>query len=130
MVNESKAAIEDRFSPTVQKVLVIAFAIIGSLDGILITAKFVQQNVQLMVGLFVIAVVTIGVTWLMYVRYLRLALVVILGVSIVALIPLWIWVASTEIEPVNVSITDPQDGGIVTMRYLVKGEVSDPNAQV
>lgn len=126
MVSESKAAIEDRLSPTLQKVLTVALAIIGSLDGVLIIAKFVQQNIHLMVGLFVIAVVMIGVAWLMFVRQLWLVLVVILGVSIVALIPLWIWVANTEIEPINVTITDPQDSGPVTLRYLVKGEVSAP----
>jgi hypothetical protein len=50
--------------------------------------------------------------------------------SVVLVVVAWSLLANSRITPITIAIVDPAEGGNVTLQYLVKGTVSDPNARV
>ncbi len=42
----------------------------------------------------------------------------------------WSWLAEFKIKTIEVNITNPSGGDNVTMRYVVKGTVSDPSSRI
>lgn len=63
----------------------------------------------------------------------RAGLIPVLAVfvfSVVLAVVAWSLLANTRITPITIRIVDPVEGGSVTLQYLVKGTVSDPDARV
>lgn len=87
----------------------------------------------LLIVLIVVAAVVIPVIAYRFLSKLGgpLVLIAFIG-SLVLAIVAWSWLASSEVTPLKVNITDPQDGMSVTSPrpYVAKGTVSDPNARV
>ena len=114
----------------VKEGLATLLTIIGSLNGIFILAAFVQKNIQLVGGLLVIVPVMIVVAWFIYAKCPQRVLFGVLATFSVLLIFLGIWLSNMELEPVDITIIDPQNGKNVTMEYLVRGMASDSEARV
>jgi len=103
--------------------------LIGSLDGMLLAAAFIEQNLLLIIGLVIVIIVMFGISWLLL-NMTRVVLVVGLVIASIAVIPLWIWLANIELKPIDAAITAPTSAEMVTMKSTIRGKVSDPNAQV
>jgi hypothetical protein len=112
-----------------RQILAALFTLIGSLDGLLLAATFIEQNLLLIGGLIVIVIAMIAIAWLL-IHMPRFVLIICLVSVIVAALPLWMWVVNMEVKPVDVAITQPTLNSDVTMEYTVQGTVSDPSAKV
>jgi hypothetical protein len=116
-------------------ILLILSAIADWISITTFVAIYVKQDPLLILLMLVAAAIIAGITYWV-IRIIRppllLVLIVFIG-SVMLAIVAWSLLASSEVTPLEVNITDPQDGGSVTrpdQGYLVKGTVSDPNASV
>jgi len=93
-------------------------------------ASIVKQDPLLIFLMTVAAIALAGIVYKIGPRVGRVpSLIILTGLVVLAIIA-WSLLASSGVTPIKVNITEPQDGGNVTMQYLVKGTVSDPNVRV
>lgn len=117
-------------SNTLNVTLTLAAAVA---DWIAITAFLAKALTKdpLLILLMVVAAIVVAVVVYAVRRRVRLVPVAIVFVVSVLLATIaWSWLASSGVTPLRVNITDPPDGGNVTMQYFVKGTVADPDARV
>jgi hypothetical protein len=113
-------------------ILLVASAIADLFAVATILATVVKQD-PLLIFLITVAAIAFAraVRRPMVARNLsRASVLIIFGASLVLVVVAWSLLASSGITPIKVTIVDPRDDGSVTMRYLVKGTVSDPNDTV
>jgi hypothetical protein len=117
------------------KWLLILSAIADWISITTFVAIYVKQDPLLILLMTIVAVIIAGITyWVIWIIRPPLVpvLIVFIG-SVMLVIVAWSLLASSEVTPLRVNITDPRDGGIVTWQslgYPVKGTVSDSNAKV
>ncbi len=113
--------------------ILILIAVVADWSAVTaIFAKIVNQD-PLLIFLMTIAAIVIGGVGYLLISKFRIGIrggLITFIVSLVLTIVAWSLLASSEVTPLKVNITDPQDGRSVTRLYLAKGTVSDPNSKV
>jgi len=115
-------------------ILVFASAIADWIAITAFLASIVKQDPILIFSMIIAAIAIVGIVYKVRPLLSRAGIVPILTAffigSLVLVVIAWSLLASSAVTPIKVNITDPQDGASVTMQYLVKGTVSDPDAKV
>lgn len=113
--------------------LVVASAIADLVTVAAFLASAVKQDGLLILFVIVAAAAFIGAIYRVRRFLSRTGRVRVLLASIGSLVlaaVAWSLLASSGVAPIEVNISEPQNGASVTRQYLVKGTVSDSNARV
>jgi len=113
-------------------ILVVASAIADLTAVSSLLATLVKQDSLLILLIIVATVALIGAIYRFRGTILHnvVRLLIFFVASVILAVVFWALLANSRVTPTKVSITDPQDTTPVTMQYLVKGTVSDPNSRV
>lgn len=113
-------------------ILVVASAVADLTAVSAILATIVKQDSLLILLIIVAAMALVGAIYRFRRPILRsvVLLLIFFIASVLLAVVFWSLLASSAVTPTKVSITDPQEMTPVTMQYLVKGTVSDPNSRV
>jgi hypothetical protein len=138
MSNNFKALPQtEKVEPGFVNWLLIVIAVIADVSAVsALVAKSINQNtlllgVIILVGILLATLVDRLVRRkLVDPRNITVIILFCMGSIVFALFS-WVWLSNTEVEPIQIEITDPTNGmEIEGFRHQVQGTVSDPNARV
>lgn len=130
MTQDTMSTDRGKGSNAIVWILTLASAIADWLAVAAFLASMVKQDPILIFLMTVAAIAIAGIVYRVILRVRLVPVLVALMGSGVLVIIAWSLLASSPLTSLKVNITDPQDGENITMQYLVRGTVSDPDAKV